>query len=98
MISVHRKCCPAVLLAVLVLLYPFIARSAKPAPSTQQAKLPANAVPGELIVKFKPGATDAEIEHGLKLGRLKAKRHLQTEAMHAKEDDGLTLTKTSDPV
>ena len=97
MISVHRKCGPAVLIAALVLLHPSVTRGAQP-PTTQQGKLPANAVPGEVIVKFKAGATDADIEHGLKLGHLKPKRHLQTEGMHAKGDDGLTLTETSDPV
>ena len=80
------------LLAASALLSP-----AQAQPATG-ADLPPNAIAGELVVKFKKGATDAEIEHGLKLGKLKPKRHLQTEVMHERGDDGLTLTETEDPV
>jgi subtilisin family serine protease len=51
-------------------------------------------VPGELIVKFKPTATDADIQHGLKLGHLKVKKHTQTEAMKARGHNGVTLVET----
>jgi subtilisin family serine protease len=60
------------------------------------AQWPANAVPGELIVRFKAGASDAQIDHGLKLGHLKPKRHLQTEGMQERGDIGLTLVETDD--
>jgi subtilisin family serine protease len=85
------------LFAALAFLNTCISEGAQPSIAVK-GRIPGNAVPGELIVKFKAGATDAQMEHGLKLGRLKAKRHLQTEAMHAKGDEGLTLTETSDPV
>ena len=98
MISVQREISRVAMLSVaVVFLFACISYGAQPS-SPRQGKVPANAVPGELIVKFKAGATDAQIEHGLKLGRLKPKRHLQTEAMHAKGDDGLTLTESSDPL
>src|SRR5207253_3025158 len=45
-------------------------------------------VAGEVIIKFKPTATDAEIQHGLKLGHLKVKQHKQTEAMKARGHNG----------
>jgi subtilisin family serine protease len=57
-----------------------------------------NSLPGELIVKFKSNATDADIQRGLKVGHLKVKRHLQTEAMHARGHNGITLTETDLPV
>src|SRR4051812_14704567 len=58
------------------------------------AKGNGNSVPGELIVKFKANATDADIQHGLKLGHLKIKKHMQTEGMKAKGHNGLTLVET----
>ncbi|HEY6227701.1 MAG TPA: S8 family peptidase, partial [Verrucomicrobiae bacterium] len=54
----------------------------------------AASVPGELIVKFKSTATDAEIQRGMKLGHLKVKRHMQTESMKARGHNGLTLVET----
>jgi subtilisin family serine protease len=60
------------------------------------AQPPATAVRSELIVRFKPDASDDQIEHGLKLGRLKAKRHLNTEGMQQRGETGLTLLETDD--
>jgi subtilisin family serine protease len=51
-------------------------------------------VAGELIVKFKADATVAQIEHGLKLGHLKVKKHKQTEPMKARGHNGVTLVET----
>jgi subtilisin family serine protease len=51
-------------------------------------------VAGELIVKFKPTATDTDIQHGLKLGHLKINKHTQTEAMKARGHNGVTLVET----
>src|SRR5688572_21282199 len=52
-------------------------------------------VPGELIVKFKADATDAQIQHGLKLSHLKVKKHKQTEPMKARGHNGVTLVETA---
>jgi subtilisin family serine protease len=49
---------------------------------------------GELIVKFKDGATDAQIETGLKNSKLKVKKHVQSQVMKDKGDRGLTLVET----
>ena len=93
MIHVHVKTCSAALvLAFSALLHPL---SAQPATLVD---LPPNAVAGELIVKFKKGASDAEIQHGLKLGKLKPKRHLHTEMMQQRGENGLILTETEDAV
>lgn len=53
-----------------------------------------NSVAGELIVKFKATATDADIQRGLKLGHLKVKKHTQTQTMKARGHNGLTLVQT----
>src|SRR5258706_15474660 len=68
--------------------------SASAATPAQDAKGAGNTVPGELIVKFKATATDAEIQHGMKLGHLKVTRHLQTETMKARGHNGITLVQT----
>ena len=84
MFSVRLKSCTAAFLCAAATL------------CAASARQPANSVPGELIVRFKAGASDAEIEHGLKLGRLKTKRHLQTEGMQQRGDIGLTLVATDE--
>ena len=66
------------------------------AQAAQPGKLPKNAVPGEMVVKFKAGVTDAQIEHGIRVGKLKLKRHLQTELMHQAGDEGLILAESDD--
>lgn len=49
---------------------------------------------GELIVKFKDAASDAQIANGLKKGKLKVKKHVQSQAMKDRGDSGLTLVET----
>src|SRR3954467_1500281 len=72
--------------------------TAAPVPDSQTNNGNANgkaaSIPGELIVKFKATATEAEIQHGMKLGHLKVKRHLQTETMKARGHNGLTEGQT----
>ena len=64
----------------------------------QNANPRGKAVAGELVVKFRAGVKDEEIAHGLKLGRLKVKRHLQTEMMEVRGEDGLTLVETEEAI
>src|SRR5687767_2055020 len=69
--------------------------SAAAAPKANQNQNGAAA--SELIVKFKPGATDVEIQHGLKQGKLKVKKHLQTNSMKKRGQNGLTLVESELP-
>lgn len=52
-------------------------------------------VPGELIVKFRENATDAQIGDVFHKGALKLKEHVQTEAMHEHGHIGLTHVETA---
>ncbi|MDB6038475.1 MAG: putative peptidase and in, kexin, sedolisin precursor [Verrucomicrobiales bacterium] len=54
----------------------------------------AEAAPGELIVKFRENATDAQLAHALRVGNMKILRHIQTEAMRSRGHIGLTHVAT----
>lgn len=66
--------------------------------AAQPVHIPKNAIARELIVKFKNGVRDSEIEHGVRLGKLRLKKHLQTELMLARGEEGLVLAETDDAV
>jgi subtilisin family serine protease len=83
----------AALLASSALVVSLIVPASAAAPAARDAK-GNDIVPNELIVKFKATATDAEIQHGLKLGHLKVKKHLQTPEMKARGHNGVTLVET----
>ena len=54
----------------------------------------AQALPGELIVKFRENATDAQLAHAMRQGNLKVRRHIQTQAMRDRGHNGLTHVST----
>lgn len=95
---VHRNSVHRLLFRTLAFVLVGLVTCAVSGQPATRSGVPKNAVPGELIIKFKAGATDGEIEHGLKLGRLKAKRNLQTEQMQVRGDVGWTLVETDDAV
>lgn len=55
----------------------------------------ADQVPGELLIKFNPAATDTQIGNALRKARLKVRRHQQTQAMKERGHNGITVV-TSD--
>ncbi len=55
-------------------------------------------MPGEILIKFKGDATDAQLKDVVRMAGVTAAAHVQTAAMKARGDNGLTRALTTRPV
>ncbi len=55
-------------------------------------------MPGEILIKFKEGATDAQLQDVVRRAGIASAKHIQTKAMKAHGDNGITRADTDRPI